>query len=147
MDVPNERFVLPETKPVDDGKGTESSIELTKYFAYNKNSVKDGADFINFMKQVKAQIMDTKRSVTILIYSSASTVPTATYKTNENLANLRAENAKKEIARYCKANGIDLMQINVDIVDASVNGPAYDKDPKNKDKYAPFQFVKMAIKE
>ena len=145
LDVPNEKFVFPEV-PVEE-KVTEPAVELVKYFAYNKNSVKDLAEFKNFMKQVETQIKQTKRSVTILIYSSASTVPTTTYKTNENLADLRAENAKKEIVKYCKAKGIDLTQINIDIMDASVNGPTYEKDAKDTEKYAPFQFVKLAVKE
>ena len=146
LDVENERFILKEV-PVDDEKINETPFELVHYFAYNKNSVKDQEDFKNFMKSIEAKIKDTKRSVTVLVYSSASTVPTRTYKTNENLANIRADNAKKEIVKYFNAKGIELTQINVDIMDASVNGPSYGNDPKNKEKYAPFQYVKMTIKD
>lgn len=146
LDVPNERFVLPET-PKEEEIVKENPLELIKRFAYNENSVKNTTEFKEFMKQVEAKIKDTKRSVTILIYSSASTVPTTTYKTNENLAQLRAENAKKEIVKYFNAKKLDLTQLNIDIIETKVSGPAYDNDPKDQDKYSPFQYVKMTVKQ
>ena len=117
------------------------NLEFMHYFAYNKNKMsltKDG-ELKDFVTEIEKQLNDGREKITINIYSSASTVPTKTYETNEKLTQLRAENMKYDLTNYFnqKYNG----KVNVVIVSAIVDGPEYDKDAKNQEKYHPYQFV------
>ncbi len=110
------------------------------YFAYNKNKLSTNeGDLKDFVKQVEKQLEEGRKSITINVYSSASNVPTKTYKTNEKLTQLRAENMKYDLTNYFNEKFAG--RVNVVIVSAIVDGPAYDKDAKNLDKYHPYQFV------
>ena len=79
--------------------------------------------------------------ITINVYSSASNVPTKTYKTNENLTQIRAENMKYDLIAYFQKNPELKDKVNVVIVTAVVQGPPYEKDAIDKEKYFPYQYV------
>lgn len=143
LDVPKEKFIFPDA-PQDNVKD-ENPAEFIKYFGYNKNEVEGLKEFNSFMRKVEDKVKNSK-SVSIMILSSASRVPTKTFKTNDKLANLRAENAKNEIIDYLKSKNIDLKSVKIEIVESVVGGPKYIGDYKNQDKYAPFQFVKLTTK-
>ena len=68
-------------------------------------------------------------------------MPTSTYVTNQNLAHVRAENMKKELTSYFDANPELKGKVIVIVGSELVQGPAYEKDSGNKDKYKPFQYV------
>ena len=118
------------------------NLDFMHYFAYNKNklSVKKG-DLKDFVKAVEGQIDDGREEITINIYSSASYVPTKTYETNENLTKIRAENMKYDLIAHFEKKEKFKGKVNVVIVTAIVDGPAYEEDSKNKEKYFPFQYV------
>jgi tetratricopeptide (TPR) repeat protein len=117
------------------------NLEFMHYFAYNKNklTVKKGK-LKSFVKEVEKQMEEGRPNITINIYSSASHVPTKTYKTNENLTKIRAENMKYDlIAHFQKKEYAD--KVNVVIVTSIVQGPEYIQDSSNKEKYFPYQYV------
>src|SRR5690606_17000770 len=118
------------------------NLEFMHYFDYNKNklTVKKG-DLKQFVKDVEQQLEDGRPSVTINIYSSASYVPTKTYASNEKLSQIRAENMKYDLVNYFDQISTLKGKVNVVIVKAVVQGPEYEKDAVNKDKYRPYQYV------
>jgi hypothetical protein len=111
-------------------------------FGYNKNklSVSEG-DLMKFAQDIEEDIKNGRESITIRIVSSASQVPTKTFGTNDKLASARAENMKQDLANYFKTKYAD--KINIVIEKAIIDGPAYEDDSANKDKYVPFQFVEL----
>ncbi|MDX2361456.1 MAG: hypothetical protein QNK23_11665 [Crocinitomicaceae bacterium] len=138
-------IVMPPDTTVDlPGIDVESypNLEFMHYFAYNKNklSVKKGK-LKKFVKEIMAQLEDGRESITINIYSSASHVPTKTYGTNENLTKIRAENMKYDLVAYFEAIEEFQGRVNVVIVTTVVEGPAYEEDSRNKEKYFPYQYV------
>lgn len=120
------------------------NLEFMHYFAYNKNKLSvDKGKLKDFVKAVEEQLEDGRPNITINIYSSASHVPTKTYGTNENLTKIRAENMKYDlIARFEKKEKFK-GRVNVVIVSTVVQGPEYEKDSANKEKYFPYQYVGM----
>lgn len=111
-------------------------------FGYNKNklSVSRG-ELRKFVRDIEKDFKDGRASITITIVSSASKVPTATFGTNEKLAEIRAENMKYDLINYFKKKYAD--KITVVVTKAVVDGPAYEDDSAAKDKYVPFQFVEL----
>ncbi len=144
LDVDKRMIIIPEDTLELDTMVVENypNIEFMHYFAYNKNklSTKKG-DLKKFVKDVENQLNDGRENITINIYSSASTVPTRTYKTNERLTEIRAENMKYDLIAYFENKDELKGKVNVVIVTTVVQGPEYDKDAKNKDKYSPYQYV------
>jgi len=118
------------------------NLEFMHYFAYNKNklTVKKG-DLKKFVKNVEEQLDQGREKITINVYSSASTVPTRTYGTNEKLTQIRAENMKYDLVSYFEKQDDYKGRVNVVIVTTVVQGPEYDKDATNKEKYFPYQYV------
>lgn len=118
------------------------NLEFMHYFDYNKNklTVKRG-DLKDFVKAVEKQLEEGRPNITINIYSSASHVPTKTYKTNENLTKIRAENMKYDLIAHFQSIPELKDKVNVVIVTTVVQGPEYIKDSANKDKYKPYQYV------
>lgn len=118
------------------------NLEFMHYFSYNKNklSVTKGK-LKKFMKDIEEQLKDGRESITVNIYSSASKVPTKTYRTNDKLTKIRAENMKYDVIEYFEKNEEFKGKVNVVIVTAIVQGPEYVKDATNKEKYFPYQYV------
>ena len=84
--------------------------------------------------------------ISINIESSASRVPTKTFKSNINLASLRGDEAKQVIINSLKAKGISEDKIVINKINSIVSGPKYIGDYKNTKKYHKFQYVKITIK-
>lgn len=118
------------------------NIELKYYFDYNKNklSVKKG-ELKDFVKEIKKQLEDGREKVTITIESSASYVPTKTFNSNDELAKLRAENMKYDLLEYFEKDKETTGKIVVSVTKAIVQGPQYEQDGKNREKYRPYQYV------
>lgn len=137
LDIENNKIVTPE-EPEDK---TFPDLEFMHYFAYNKNKldVNEG-DLNDFVKEVNQQMIDGREKMTIKIFSSASHVPTRTYKTNENLTKVRANNMKNDLESYLSSKGLD-GKVNVVIETTLVQGPKYVRDYTNKEKYFPYQYV------
>lgn len=143
-------YVAPTLEPVKVHSDTLATVtvkdykvvEMKYYFKYddNKMSLK-GREFRKFMRSLEKQIEEVGKPITIRVFSSASTVPTLRYESNEQLAALRAENVKYDIVTYFQQKSKVSKFVNVVIVESSVNGPAYENDSKNVEKYRPFQYV------
>lgn len=136
-------FVDQPAKPLDPVVVKKfEDYEFKHIFGYNKNklSIKRG-DLKDFVKDIERDFKDGRQSVTIKIVSSASTVPTQTFGSNEKLAEIRAENMKYDLLDHFKKKYAE--RVNVVIVSSSVGGPEYADDAENKSKYEPFQFVEL----
>jgi len=117
-----------------------ASLQFKHNFEYNINKldVKEG-DLAKFVSGVDQQLAKGKKSVTIHITSSASYVPTARFKNNQELAELRAKNMQKMLGNYFKKSS----NVKIVIDSATVSGPAYSGDNEDESKYVPFQFVEL----
>jgi len=121
-------------------------ISLKHFFDYNadKLTVEEGKlkEFVNGVEKIVAQ---GRPMVTITINSSASYVPTTTFQTNDKLAKSRAQQIEKELNQYFKSKGMDA-KVKVQIIAAVVQGPKYEGDFDNQDKYRPYQFIELQTK-
>ncbi len=123
-------------------------FEMIHYFGYNGNvlSVKSG-DLKIFLKEIETQLKESERkNMTIEIESSASKVPTSTYKNNESLAEIRALNIQKELISYIAKNKELKGKVTVVIRKSVVDGPEYENDASNRKKYQKFQFIYLKTK-
>lgn len=118
------------------------NLELNHYFDYNKNklTVKRG-ELKDFIKEIKQQLGAGREKVTITIESSASYVPTKTFNSNDELAKLRAENMKYDLLEYFDKDKSTAGKVTVVVTKAIVQGPQYENDGKNREKYRPYQYV------
>ncbi len=121
---------------------TYKNLEFLHYFEYNKNKITTRkGDLKKFLKQIIEQLENGRKSVTINIYSSASNVPTKAYESNEELTVMRAENLKYDLILYFDEIPEYKGLVNIVITSAIVDGPPYESDATNFDKYTPYQFV------
>tara|TARA_R110002072_G_scaffold16048_1_gene63456 strand:- start:36545 stop:38044 length:1500 start_codon:yes stop_codon:yes gene_type:complete len=119
------------------------NFEFKYNFKYNRNKLSTRKGKLKkFVKEIENQFKDGRGSVTINIHSSASHVPTKTYRTNKILATKRAENMKYDLISFFEKKGF-ADRINVVVVTSEVAGPNYDGDARSQDKYYPFQFVEL----
>jgi len=112
------------------------------YFSYNENSIDDlnNPELANFVECFRANV-EKKGKIKIFIESSASKVPTKTYKTNDELAIVRKNLAVGTVMKFLRTlnTSPDAYQI---IVSHKVQGPAYKNDYlKNKAEYEKWQYV------
>lgn len=119
-------------------------IEATFFYRYNKNKLFVGnREFRKFLKHIEKQLENNSENITIKISSSASTVPTDKYENNQELSRSRAENLKYDIINYLEKNSAYKNRINIVIYESVVDGPEYENDGKNRNKYEPFQFTRI----
>ncbi len=120
--------------------------DLQKFFGYNdKDIAKEDNQLVQFIAGI-GKLIEANGAATIAIESSASKVPTTTFSSNQKLAQLRADNARKVLEEGLKKQNIDVSKVSFAKVDALVQGPAYGSDHTNKQKYASFQYVKASAK-
>ncbi len=128
-----------------DSSSNSSQIIATyqQFFNYNKKEINSSnSEF----KQMINKAISKDGPIHIYIESSASNVPTKTFKTNIKLASLRGDESKKFIISALKEKGINEEQIVVKSINSIVSGPNYSGDFKNTKKYEKFQYVKVTIK-
>jgi len=114
---------------------------FVKYFGYNLDAISENdPDFPTLIRNIDSAAKNTK--IVISIESSASTVPTTKYGTNDKLANARAEALKKVLVKKVDNTGNIRFELK-----PSVNGPAYANDAAKVEKYGKFQYVKAYIRE
>lgn len=123
------------------------TIVYDKFYGYNERLIPlDEARFNLFMNDL-AELINQFGEATISIEGSASRVPTKTWKTNEVLANKRADDAKEKILTGIKNKGLDASKIKIADVNAIIQGPSYENDPvAGKTKYEPFQYIRITAK-
>lgn len=119
--------------------------EYAKYYAYNIKDIDQAeADWKSFIDKVVG-VMDKDGSARIVIEASASRVPTKTFGTNENLSNQRMEDARKRLLEAVNGRGKDGAKLMLEAVTHKVQGPRYEGDYKNTEKYGKYQFVKLKV--
>lgn len=140
-------------KEVEKEKGIEkvetiptSSFEpaYTKFFRYNMSGITGNEkDYQNFLKELGASL---KQGKTISIEACASKVPTRKYKTNDNLAKIRAEKMRTRLLSDLKKAGVAVKNEVISIT-SIVDGPEYNNDfIENKEKFEKFQYVRISVK-
>lgn len=145
LDVDKRIIVLPPDTTLPPVDVVEwPNLEFMHYFAYNKNKLTvTRGELKDFVKAIEKQLKEGRPDITINIYSSASHVPTKTYKTNENLTRIRAENMKYDLISHFEKDEDFKGRVNVVIVSHIVQGPEYEQDSRDKEKYFPYQYVGM----
>lgn len=120
---------------------TSSAFE--ENFTYNSIEIKSTKmDFNNFIKET-GLIINQKGTVEIFIQSSASKVPTTTFKTNKKLSEKRAEWTQEKIEKALNDAGFTKEKYKFK-VESNVQGPNYKNDfETNKTEYEKFQFIKV----
>ncbi len=116
------------------------------FFKYNKKQIDaKSTEFKTFIETL-AKCLNNNPNMQIEIESSASHVPTSTFRTNENLAAKRADEAKAVILKALIKAGLKESQIKF-AVSSKVQGPEYNKDAKeNENTYEQYQYVKVKAK-
>ena len=122
-----------------------ADVQLKHYFEYNAVELTtSNGELKTFVNTVEEQIK-SGRDVTITINSSASYVPTKTFKTNDKLARSRADEMEQVLTDYF-ANLKMSDKLNIEIIGAVVQGPKYEGDFANEEKYKPYQFIELKTK-
>ena len=108
--------------------------------------MKDEMDFAYFIRDVDAIIKAGKKPV-VVIEASASKVPSAKYKSNEELVQLRFDAAhdlvRAALKTYGREEGKDYSFGNGT---KAVQGKEYENDSKkNRLLYEQFQYVKVRV--
>jgi hypothetical protein len=125
-------------------KSTGVKYAFVEYFEYNKKSIPDSdPQYIEFIKNLD-NLAKSKEYVNVTIESSASKVPTKTFKNNMELTKLRAEDAKQKLLNAMKAKGYDTTKLIFVNISTLVQGPSYKGDAqKNRKEYEKYQYVKI----
>ncbi|MFZ5554098.1 MAG: hypothetical protein ACOZCO_13360 [Bacteroidota bacterium] len=123
---------------------TANPVDYEKYYKYNKKGIT--SDDRNYKKLVDgiAKLVKANGVAYIEIESSASKVPTTTFKTNENLAKLRLDDAKNKLMANLKAKGVDVSKVKISSETSLVLGPEYNDDWKeNQATYEKYQYIRI----
>jgi|GEM_PF-447503 len=118
-----------------------------KYFPYNaKDITENNNEFKSFIKDI-AEVVEKRGFAQIIITSSASKVPTKTWKSNSILTKRRAYDTKRVLEKIFKSEGITEDQYNFVDINTLITGPDYKNDAlKNKTTYEKHQYVRIFIK-
>jgi hypothetical protein len=115
-------------------------------FDYNVVKINtNNPGYIKLIDDAITQLNKTGKKINVSIESSASKVPTTTYKSNINLASLRGDEAKAIILKSFKDKGTYEGMIMFNTINSLVSGPDYNEDYKDTDKYTPYQYVIITI--
>ncbi len=152
----NEVLIFPKTKEyqvinreIPYGAEGECDFKKSSYqliFKYNKKEIDPNTkEFKKFIFSLN-NCLKSDSTYTIDIESSASTVPTKTYKSNEELAMIRAKDAKgKVLAALLQKKDLKESRIIINPLKAYVQGPDYKMDYKKENKYEEYQYIKINI--
>jgi hypothetical protein len=118
-----------------------------KYFGYNEKDIDlEETRFKLFMNDLMDMIAKNG-SVELELEGSASRVPTTTWKTNDILANNRANDAKELIVAELERRGIDKSKVRISSVKGLIQGPRYKGDfETNKSTYEKYQYIRIIVK-
>jgi tetratricopeptide (TPR) repeat protein len=125
---------------------TQSNSIIASYqenFNYNRKGI--NSSNTQFSSMI-TKAVNKGGKISIDIESSASRVPTKTFKSNINLASLRGDEAKRIIIDLLKTKGVSEENIVINKINSIVSGPKYIGDYTNTKKYNKFQYVKITIK-
>jgi hypothetical protein len=119
---------------------------FTFHFKYNMNEVDESAPQYKQFIDSLVSIKNSGQKIVLNLNASASTVPTRKFKTNEELAKVRAKAALEKIKNSLKLRGVDDASITIASDTFKVDGPAYKGDYlENAAEYEKYQFVRACI--
>ncbi len=126
---------------------SEGTAIFDKYFGYNEKDINlDESRFKLFISDV-ISMMNKNGTVDLEIEGSASRVPTTTWKSNEILANSRANDGMTLILNELERQGVARNKINITSVKGLIQGPRYKGDfDKNRTTYEQFQYIRIVAK-
>lgn len=142
LDVENMKVVEPQKEIP-----SFEPLAMKHFFGYNKNKLnpKEGA-LKDFLEAIAVQQQNGRNEFSLSITSSASQVRTRTFKSNEELAQTRAEKLEKELNEYFASVDSLAGKVKISITEVVVSGPEYVRgEHRNISKYAPFQYVAARI--
>lgn len=133
-----------KNEPVEENAAAPDGLYYELFFKYNVYEIDPQNElFSKFINDVKTYI-DSKGKINLTIESSASHVPTRTFKTNDNLAMHRADEAKAKILASLKSKGVEESKVIFKKTKNIVHGPEYKHDFEvNKATYEKYQYVKV----
>lgn len=143
-----EKFTLKLTGTVTSGKKTPrfSPAEFTQKFDFNEKAIETSRQQFRKFVEGMLPLLERNGVVNVQIESSASTVPTKAFASNEELTRARAASARAEILQILREAGAIEERLNFLPDDTKVQGPDYEQDiQKNPADYLPFQFVKVRV--
>ena len=122
-------------------------VHFDRYFTYNKAKLTpDEPEYKEFIDKLIV-ILNERGNVTLAFESSASHVPTRSFKNNEALTRARADKAKNMVMESVKAAGGDASKLNVANYTTLVQGPEYNNDyDTNREVYEQFQYIKIVAR-
>ncbi len=122
---------------------TRMQVNYQKIYNYNEIDFDTDNDYFSYLMSTLTSYLDQFDTATVFIIASASDVPTTQYRSNLELARLRAEEAKTRIIQALD-NKYDPSHINF-VRKFMVEGEVYMNDPQNINKYKPYQYVKIWV--
>lgn len=102
-------------------------------------------DFIALLNKA-LEIANAGKTVEITIEASASNVPVTTFSNNQLLAKSRLEEAKKLLSNQLIAKGIKATSFKFIDEKSLVQGPDFENDASDINKYKPYQYIIIQIK-
>jgi hypothetical protein len=118
-------------------------VAFQKFYGYNEKGVESEEErFTAFLEGVQ-RILNQKGTVSIEIEGSASFVPTRTFGSNKKLSIYRSTEAKEMLMNKLTTFGVDLSKVKIVANKSLVQGPKYNGDFKNTEKYGKFQYLKL----
>ena len=130
---------------LDTKENNTNSVSFQYFYKYNQNAIDpSSAKFITFIDELYASIKSNSANI-IDIESSASKVPTKTFKSNKELAEKRAANVKNIIIAALNKRSVNKMELHFK-EHSFVQGPNYVNDSHNSPlTYEPYQYIKIGI--
>jgi len=120
--------------------------EFTQTFDFNEKAIETGRQQFRRFVESMLPLLERHGVVNIQIESSASTVPTKAFASNEELTKVRAASARAEILQIIREAGAMEERLNFLLDNTIVQGPDYEQDYfKNPKDYEPFQYVKIRV--
>lgn len=138
--------IITDTVKIDKPIVDSSAVNYQKLFAYNETEIEaSNSEYLSFIDKVIHKI-NVLGKAEVTIESSASKVPTTTYKSNINLTSLRGDKAKEVLMKTLAEKGIDGSKVDFKGINSVIGGPNYTGDYKNTEKYKAYQYIKITVK-
>ena len=122
-------------------------VYFQKYFPYNETEINaKNTEFKSFINDI-AELVKDRGYASIIITSSASKVPTRSFKGNTDLTKKRAYDTKNLLEKALKAKGLKADDYNFVDINTLITGPEYNNDAStNRSNYEKYQYVRIFIK-
>ncbi|NND94393.1 MAG: hypothetical protein HKN45_05965 [Flavobacteriales bacterium] len=126
---------------------TAGSAIFDKYFQYNEKDIGLAETRFKLFMDDLVDMVNKNGSVDLEIEGSASRVPTKTWKSNDILANNRANDGLDMVMAELDRRGVSRTKVNVTAIKGLIQGPRYRGDyQSNKQNYEKYQYIRIVAK-